>query len=47
VDLIAIENVEDIHFVVARPQLTPLGRQHGLLPNFAKVTLEPERALSH
>ena len=43
VDLKAIKNLEDIHFAVVRSQLKAVGRQHGLLLNFAKTTLEPKR----
>jgi GxxExxY protein len=43
VDLKAIKNLEDIHFAVVRSQLKAVGRQHGLLLNFARTTLEPKR----
>ena len=46
VDLKAIKNLEDIHFAVVRSQLKAVGRQHGLLLNFAKITLEPKRVIA-
>jgi GxxExxY protein len=46
VDLKAIKNLEDVHFAVVRSQLKAVGRQHGLLLNFAKTTLEPKRVIA-
>ena len=46
VDLKAVKNPEDIHFAVVRSQLKAVGRQHGLLLNFAKTTLEPKRVIA-
>jgi GxxExxY protein len=46
VDLKAIRNLEDIHFAIVRSQLKAVDRQHGLLLNFAKVTLEPKRVIA-
>jgi GxxExxY protein len=46
VDLKAIKNLEDIHFAVVRSQLRAVDRQHGLLLNFAKTTLEPKRVIA-
>jgi hypothetical protein len=46
VDLKAIKNLEDVHFSVVRSQLKAVGRQHGLLLNFAKMTLEPKRVFA-
>jgi GxxExxY protein len=46
VDLKAIKNLDDIHFAVVRSQLKVVGRQHGLLLNFAKTTLEPKRVIA-
>lgn len=43
VELKAIATIEDIHFVVARSYLKAVGRDHGLLLNFAKPTLEIKR----
>jgi GxxExxY protein len=46
VDLKAIKNLEDIHFAVVRSQLKAVGREHGLLLNFGKSTLEPKRVIA-
>ena len=46
VDLKAIKNLEDIHFAVVRSQLRAVDRQHGLLLNSAKTTLEPNRVFA-
>jgi GxxExxY protein len=46
VDLKAIKNLEDIHFAMVRSQLRAAGRQHGLLLNFAKTTLECKRVIA-
>jgi GxxExxY protein len=46
VDLKAIKNLEDIHFAVVRAQLKAVGREHGLLLNFGKTTLEPKRVIA-
>ena len=46
VDLKAIKNLEDIHFAVVRSQLRAVDKQHGLLLNFAKTTLEPKRVIA-
>src|SRR5271168_4506080 len=46
VDLKAIKSLEDIHFAVVRSQLRAVGRQHGLLLNFAKTTLEPKQVIA-
>jgi len=46
VHLKAIKNLEDVHFAVVRSQLKAVGRQHGLLLNFAKTTLEPKRVIA-
>jgi GxxExxY protein len=43
VDLKAIKNLEDIHFAVVRSQMRAAGKEHGLLLNFAKTTLQPKR----
>jgi GxxExxY protein len=45
VDLKAIKDLEDIHFAIVRSQLKAVGRQHGLLLNFAKTTLQPKRVI--
>jgi GxxExxY protein len=46
VELKAIKNLEDIHFSVVRSYLKALGKKHGLLLNFAKVTLEVKRVIA-
>jgi GxxExxY protein len=46
VELKAIKNLEDTHFAVVRSQLRAVDRQHGLLLNFAKTTLEPKRVIA-
>lgn len=43
IELKAIRNIEDIHYVVLRSYLKATGREHGLLLNFAKPTLEIKR----
>jgi len=43
VELKAARNLEDIHYVVLRSYLKATGREHGLLLNFAKPTLEIKR----
>ncbi len=40
VELKAIKKLEDIHFAIARSYLKALKKEHGLLLNFAKVTLD-------
>ena len=46
VELKAIKALEDIHFAVARSYLRAVGREHGLLLNFAKMTLEAKRVIA-
>jgi GxxExxY protein len=46
VELKAIKNLEDIHFAIARSYLKAVGRKHGLLLNFAKITLEVKRVIA-
>lgn len=46
VELKAIKNIEDIHFAIVRSYLKALKKQHGLILNFAKVTLEVKRVIS-
>lgn len=43
VELKAIRSLEDIHYVILRSYLKATGREHGLLLNFAKPTLEIKR----
>ena len=45
VELKGIKNLEDIHFAVVRSYLKAIGRAHGLLINFAKVTVEVKRVI--
>jgi GxxExxY protein len=46
VELKAIKNLEDVHFAVVRSYLKAAGKHHGLLLNFAKVTLEIKRVIA-
>jgi len=46
VELKAIKNLEDIHFATVRSYLKAVDRKHGLLLNFAKVTLEIKRVIA-
>lgn len=46
VDLKAISELQDIHFAIVRSQLRAVKRKHGLLLNFAKVTLEVKRVIA-
>jgi GxxExxY protein len=46
VELKAIKDLEDVHFAIVRSYLKAAGRKHGLLLNFAKVTLEIKRVLA-
>jgi len=43
VELKAVTRLEDVHFVVVRSYLRAVDREHGLLLNFAKPTLEIKR----
>lgn len=43
VELEAVTRLEDVHFVVVRSYLRAADREHGLLLNFAKPTLEIKR----
>jgi GxxExxY protein len=45
VELKAIKNLEDVHYAVVRSYLKAAGKNHGLLLNFAKVTLEIKRVM--
>ena len=46
VDLKAIKTLEDIHFAIVGSQLKAADRKHGLLLNFAKITLEAKRVIA-
>ena len=41
-----MKNPEDIHFVVVRSHLRAVGKEHGLLLNFARTKLEPKRVIA-
>ncbi len=43
VELKAIKTLEDVHFAIVRSYLRATGKQHGLILNFAKPTLEIKR----
>ena len=45
VELKAVRNLEDIHYVIIRSYLKALNLKHGLILNFAKKTLEPKRVI--
>ena len=40
VELKAVKAIDDVHFAVARSYLRAVRREHGLILNFAKPTLE-------
>jgi hypothetical protein len=42
----AVKNLEHIHLAIVRSHLKAVGRQHGLLLNFATTTLEPKRVIA-
>jgi GxxExxY protein len=46
VELKAIKTIEDIHFAIARSYLRATGKQHGLILNFSKTTLEIKRVIN-
>ncbi len=46
VELKAIKNIEDIHYAIAKSYLRATGKEHGLLLNFAKTTLEVKRVIN-
>ena len=45
VELKTVKNLEDIHFAIVKSYLRAVGKEHGLLLNFAKVTLEARRVI--
>jgi GxxExxY protein len=45
VELKAIRNIEDIHFVIVRSYLKALSKEHGLLINFSRKVLEVKRVI--
>lgn len=46
IDLKAISELLAIHFAIVKSQLRAVKRKHGLLLNFAKVTLEARRVIA-
>ena len=44
VELKAIKSIEPVHFAVLKAHLKATGRRHGLILNFANITLEVKRA---
>jgi GxxExxY protein len=44
-ELKAIKDLEDVHFAIVRSYLKATGKEHGLLMNFAKTTLEVKRVI--
>jgi len=46
VELKAIQSIEAVHFAILKAYLKAAGRQHGLILNFAKATLEVRRAFA-
>lgn len=46
VELKTVKDLEDIHFAIVRSYLKAAGKQHGLLLNFAKTTLEVKRVIN-
>ena len=47
VELKAIKNLQDVHFVIVRSYLRSVGQKHGSLLNFAKTTLEIKRVIAN
>ena len=45
VELKAVRNLEDVHYAVVRSYLKAIGKEHGLILNFAKTTLEAKRVI--
>jgi len=45
VELKAIKNLENVHFAIVRSYLRAIGKEHGLLLNFTKPTLEVKRVI--
>ena len=46
VELKAVKAIENVHFAVVRSYLRATGREHGLILNFAKPTLEIKRVIT-
>lgn len=47
IELKTVKNIDDIHFAIVKSYLKATKEQHGLLLNFAKVTLQVKRVLSN
>jgi len=45
VELKVVKNIEDIHFAIVKSYLKALGKNHGLILNFAKIKLEAKRVI--
>ncbi|HEX7500783.1 MAG TPA: GxxExxY protein [Polyangia bacterium] len=45
-ELKAVKALEDVHFAVVRSYFRATGREHGLILNFAKPTLEIKRVIA-
>ncbi len=46
IELKAIKNLDNVHFAVVKSYLRAIGKEHGLLLNFAKTTLEAKRVIA-
>ena len=46
VELKAVKSITDVHFAVVRSYLRAVGRQHGLILNFAKPKIEVKRVIA-
>jgi GxxExxY protein len=47
VELKAVRDLDEAHFAVTRSYLRAVGKEHGLLLNFAKKTLEARRVVAN
>ncbi len=45
VELKEVKNIEDVHFAIVKSYLKALGKEHGLIINFSKKTLEAKRVI--
>ncbi len=45
VELKEVKNIEDVHFAIVKIGLKALGKEHGLIINFSKKTLEAKRVI--
>jgi GxxExxY protein len=46
VEFKAVKAIEDVHFAVVRSYLRASGREHGMILNFAKPTLQIKRVIA-